>query len=110
MVSSDDYETSLGAFWACWLDTFVRSARTPTRGDTIADTYARAEEAYWSKNTSLLEHNKMVCGAGPRKDPLTFGTVSCSEGDRVGAEPLWGLLHGSDRLPEQQLKGPESSL
>lgn len=104
MVSSDDFETSLGYFWRCWIKQFVRSARTPTHLHTVRDVYSKAEERYWGKNESLLEHNQaIVCVS--KKEPHTFGTVSFAEGGHAGDFGLvsdvsvWDLLYGSSLPP-----------
>lgn len=99
-MSSDDFETSLGDFWRCWIKQFVRAARTPTHRITVRDVYELAETRYWGKNTSLLAHNRSSV-LGTKKEPRTFGTVSFAEGGhagefgRVSSLSIWELINGT---------------
>jgi hypothetical protein len=127
VVSSDDFETSIGDFWAFWADEVAAAANAPARRDTVGDIYRRTEQRYWMKNHGLYEHNQRArvrvahdehsplphgherdvgeargepgVGAQPnvsRKEPRTFGTVSCSEGGGVGDTALWDILYSND--------------
>ena len=74
---------------------------------------------YWRKNHGLYEHNQRARGhsargdvlppgvdeqlhapqhavRASRKEPRTFGTVSCSEGGGIGDMALWDILYDNN--------------